>query len=70
MYWEAGVAEYWRIDPRGKGLRFDLLRRTASGYRAARASDGWRKSAVFGAAFRLTQTADPLGQPAYGLEIK
>ena len=65
LYWESGIAEYWRIDPRGKELRFDLLRRTATGFRAVRAPDGWRKSVVFGAAFRLTQTADPLGQPAY-----
>jgi Uma2 family endonuclease len=70
LYWEAGIAEYWRIDPRGKELRFDLLRNTASGYRAVRARDGWRKSAVFGAAFRLAQTTDPLGQPAYALEVR
>jgi Uma2 family endonuclease len=70
LYWQAGIAEYWRIDPRGQGLRFDLLRSTAGGYRAVRARDGWRKSAVFGAAFRLTQTADPLGQPAYALAIR
>jgi hypothetical protein len=35
-----------------------------------RAKDGWRKSAVFGAAFRLAQTTDPLGQPAYELEVR
>jgi Uma2 family endonuclease len=70
LYWEAGIAEYWRIDPCRPELRFDLLRRTATGYRAAQAKDGWRKSAVFGAAFRLTQTTDPLGQPAYALEYR
>jgi hypothetical protein len=32
--------------------------------------DGWRKSAVFGAAFRLAQTADPLGEPAFVLEMR
>lgn len=70
LYWQTGVAEYWRIDPRGQELRFDLLRRTAGGYRAVRPRDGWRKSAVFGAAVRPVQTADPLGQPAYALEVR
>jgi Uma2 family endonuclease len=70
LYWRAGIAEFWRIDPRGPDLRFDLLRYTANGYRAVRARDGWRKSDVFGAAFRLTQAADPLGHPAYALEVE
>jgi hypothetical protein len=43
---------------------------SATCYRAVRARDGWRKSAVFGAAFRLTQTPDPLGHPAYALEVR
>jgi Uma2 family endonuclease len=70
LYLAAGIPEYWRIDPRGGELRFDLLRRSAKGYRATRNVDGWRKSAVFGAAFRLTQTTDPLGEPAFTLELR
>lgn len=70
LYFETGIAEFWRIDPRGKEIRFDLLRRTANGYRAAREIDGWRKSAVFGASFRLKQTTNPLGEPAYQLESR
>jgi Uma2 family endonuclease len=70
LYWAAGIPEFWLIDPRGPALRLDLFRHTAAGYRAVRARDGWRKSAVFGAAFRLVQSADPLGQPAYELEVR
>jgi hypothetical protein len=64
------VREYWLIDPRGPELRFDILRHGASGYRKVPGLDGWRKSVVFGAAFRFMQTADPLGEPAYVLEVR
>jgi Uma2 family endonuclease len=70
LYFDAGIAEYWRIGARGRDLHFHLLRRTATGYRMARDSAGWRKSVVFGTAFRLTQTADPLGDPSYTLEMR
>lgn len=70
LYFDAGIAEYWRIDSRSGEVRFDLLRRTATGYRATRENAGWRKSVVFGAAFRITQTTNPLGDPAYALEIR
>jgi Uma2 family endonuclease len=70
LYWTAGIREYWLIDARGLELQFNILRHGASGYRKAPVQDGWRKSLVFGAAFRLTQTADPLGEPAYALEMK
>jgi len=69
-YWEAGIAEYWLVDPRGRELRFDLLKHTPTGYRAVRPTGGWRKSGVFGASFRLLQTTDPLGQPAFTLEVR
>jgi Uma2 family endonuclease len=70
LYWAAGIPEYWLIDPRGPELRFNILRHTTAGYRSVPKKDGWRKSAVFGAAFRLTQTADPLGEPAFTLEMR
>ena len=56
--------------PREQELRFDILRHGSGGYRKVNGQDGWRKSAVFGAAFRLTQTTDPLGEPAYALEVR
>lgn len=70
LYWAAGVREYWLIDPRGPDLRFDILRHGAGGYRKVSGQDGWRKSAVFGAAFRLIQMADALGEPAFALEMR
>lgn len=70
LYWAAGIPEYWLIDPRGREVRFDILRHRTSGYRKTPANDGWRKSAVFGAAFRLTQTANPLGEAAFALEAR
>jgi Uma2 family endonuclease len=70
LYWQAGIAEYWLVNPLGDSVRFDLLRHTPKGYRAVRPSGGWRKSAVFGASFRLAQTTDPLGHPAFNLEVR
>ena len=63
-YLRAGIAEYWLIDPRSSSLRFDILRATASGYRRVRVVDGWRKSRVFGAEFRIVESTDPLGGTA------
>jgi Uma2 family endonuclease len=68
LYWRAGIPEYWLVDPRGDEPRFTLYSRTGRGYRAVRPADGWRRSSVFGAAFRLAQTTDDLGLPAYMLE--
>jgi Uma2 family endonuclease len=70
LYWTAGIPEYWLIDPRGPETRFDILRHGASGYRAVSRKDGWRKSSVFGASFRLSQTLDPLGEPAFTIEVR
>ena len=69
LYFAAGIAEYWRIDARGKDAHFELLRASASGCRAARDNVGWRKSGAFDASFRLMQFANPLGEPAWKLEV-
>jgi Uma2 family endonuclease len=69
LYRRAGIPEFWRADARGE-LRFEILRLTEAGYVAAEAPDGWRRSEVFGRSFRLTQHADPLGQPKYRLELR
>lgn len=52
-YYRAGIPEYWLVDNRGAEIRFDILRHRDRGYRAARPIDGWQRSAVFGAVFRL-----------------
>lgn len=71
LYWQAGIPEYWLIDARKEPLRFDILRHGAKGYTATRrAPEGWIKSAVLGRSFRLTQSADPLGNPRFALECR
>jgi Uma2 family endonuclease len=69
-YWEAGVREYWLVDARKEPLSFDILRRTARGFAAARKQQGWVKSAVFGKAFRLVRNTTALGHPDYTLEVR
>jgi Uma2 family endonuclease len=71
LYWGAGVLEYWLIDVRGGKIHFDLLKHGAKGYTATRKqAGGWLKSAVFGKSFRLTQQADPLGDPFFVLDVR
>jgi Uma2 family endonuclease len=70
LYWQAEISEYWLVDARHEPLRFDILHRGRRGYVATRAKGGWLFSAVFDHSFRLTQQADPLGNPQYTLAIK
>ena len=70
LYWQAGIPEYWLVDPRRSPVRFDILRATTTGYRRVRAVDGWRKSRVFDVEFRIVESTDPLGDPAYRLESR
>jgi Uma2 family endonuclease len=69
-YWEAGVREYWLVDPSGKSPRFDILRHTAKGFSATRPRGGWLHSAVFGKAFRLTKAKDEVGLPEFTLAVR
>jgi len=69
-YWKAGISEYWLVDARKSPPRFDIYRHTADGYVAVRRRDGWLKSAVFGKQFRLVESKDRFGDPAYSLEAK
>jgi Uma2 family endonuclease len=69
-YWTAGIPEYWLVDARKPPLRFDTYRHTADGYVATRRRDGWLKSVVFGRQFRLVESKDRFGDPAYSLETK
>jgi Uma2 family endonuclease len=70
LYWQAGIPEYWLVDPRGNEPRFALYAHTPRGYRSVRPVGGWRKSAVFGASFRLVQATDDFGLPEYTLETR
>ncbi|MEX2025817.1 MAG: Uma2 family endonuclease, partial [Pirellulaceae bacterium] len=53
LYAEAGIAEYWLVNPLKGAVTFDVLRLTASGYVATPKNSGWVKSRVFGKSFRL-----------------
>ncbi len=68
-YHDAGVAEYWVIDARDGEIEFDILKRAKKGYTAARKSDGWVKSAVFGRSFRLVRVVVN-GYPRFKLEVR
>lgn len=71
LYWKAGVREYWLIDARGDGLRFDIYHRGPKGFVAPRrGAGGWLKSQVFARSFRLTQSTDDVGDPRYTLEVR
>jgi Uma2 family endonuclease len=70
LYGQAGIPEYWLVDPRGEELVFDILHHRRSGYVAARKQAGWQKSKVFGKFFRLTVEPDELGNPEYTLRVR
>jgi Uma2 family endonuclease len=70
LYWKAGVREYWLADARRDPAKFIILRAGAKGFVAARKQGGWLRSEVLGKSFRLVQHADPLGHPAYTLEVR
>jgi Uma2 family endonuclease len=70
LYWQAGVLEYWLIDPRRNALNFDILRRGPRGYSAARKLRGWVKSPVFGKFLRLSQKKDRQGVTRYRLQVR
>jgi Uma2 family endonuclease len=70
LYWRAGIAEYWVVDPRESPVHLEIMRRGAQGYRRVRADRGWLKSQVFGAAFRLIKSTDPLGAATYRLRMR
>jgi Uma2 family endonuclease len=54
LYHEAGLQEYWLIDSRVDEPQLSILRHTASGYKQVPARDGWSRSKVFKAEFKLS----------------
>ncbi len=69
-YWRAGVREYWLVDSRAERPTLEILRSTARGFVSTRKQAGWVKSLVFGKSFQLLQTADPMGQPEFTLQVR
>jgi len=70
LYWNAGVTEYWLVDPRGKEIRFEIRKRGANGFQPVPARNGWLLSEVFGRAFRLSMTINGFELPVFKLEMK
>jgi Uma2 family endonuclease len=69
-YWQAGVREYWLVDARNEPVRFDILRHTPRGYVATRGKDGWLKSNVYGASFRVVADIAATPKPKFSFEMR
>jgi Uma2 family endonuclease len=70
LYYRAGIAEYWLIDPRGDELRFEILIAAKDGYVPAQSRRGWQRSRVFGRFFRLTRRRGRMNLWEYTLAMK
>jgi Uma2 family endonuclease len=67
-YFQAGVAEFWLVDARGKDLLFSIHQPTAAGYKAVVAdAEGFQRSTVFNCRFRLDGARDARGFWAFDL---
>jgi Uma2 family endonuclease len=67
LYWEAGIPEYWLVNPLEQRLTFEILRSTPKEYVPVSKQAGWLKSTVFGKSFKLTQRRGKDGYPEYRL---
>lgn len=70
LYHRAGIREYWLIDARGERIVFTVLTWRRTAYVAVAHHDGWVRSKVFGARFRLRRERDRLGLWLYTLDVK
>ncbi|HJT78341.1 MAG TPA: Uma2 family endonuclease [Gemmataceae bacterium] len=69
-YHRAGIPEYWLVDARGEEIVFQILTWRRNGYVAVRPRDGWYKSRVFPASFRLERQRNRVGRWKYELRVK
>lgn len=69
-YYQAGVREYWLIDARGKELSFQILRRGSTAFEATPANaEGYQRSEVLDAEYRLDRTRHQRGHWVYQLRL-
>jgi Uma2 family endonuclease len=68
-YYQAGVQEYWLIDPRQPAM-VRYLSAWSEGVRACTQARRMAQIRRFGKSFRLTRTTDQTGHPEYSLEVK
>ncbi len=69
-YFEAEVTEYWLVDARNEQPSFRILKRGTKGFIDTRKSDGWLKSLVFQASFKLVKRVNRHGHPSFHVEVK
>jgi Uma2 family endonuclease len=72
LYHRAGITEYWLIEPlrRTDEVSFNILKSTPAGYTSSPTNDGWIDSAVMSKSFRLTRSANSIGEQVYRLEFR
>jgi Uma2 family endonuclease len=68
LYAAAGIPELWRVDARGKRLRFEILTLGPDGYAKVESEEGWMRSPRLGRRFRLTRRQMRPGRWTYRLE--
>jgi len=70
-YFQAGVREYWLIDARGAELSFQLLRRGSAAFEPTPTdTDGYQRSEVLDAHYRLDRSRHKRGHWVYQLRLK
>jgi len=70
LYWRSGVPEYWLIDARDEALKFNILKRSVTGYISSRKTQDWVKSTVLNISVRLLRREKSHGLHGYKLELR
>lgn len=68
-YFAAGVAEYWRVDARGKRIKFEILVRSSTGFVPTPRQGGRIHSAVFDRNFELLVKTGRIGLREFTLDV-
>jgi Uma2 family endonuclease len=69
-YHQAGIPEYWLVQPRGARIDFKILRSDRDGYESAAGRGGWQASRVLERQFRLRRERNELGLWEYTLDVR
>ncbi|HWE01342.1 MAG TPA: Uma2 family endonuclease [Tepidisphaeraceae bacterium] len=72
LYHRAGITGYWLIEPmrRADEVSFDILKWTPTGYLSSPTHDGWIDSVVIGKTFRMTRSANSMGESVHRVEFR
>ena len=70
-YYQAGIQEYWVVDARRGTAKFTILKRGTKGFVPVPPSaDGFTRSVVLDAGFRLRVKLGPTQRPIYSVTVK